>query len=176
MTKPGDDPRMRPATKSPADKDDGFGFSGFGFGLRKPKSDDFFEESEEFYEAAFKVAEAAEQAYEDDMDAEMWRVSDEAERKSKERHPSSSLLLFSSPPLLTITLTLTSPLRLSRWIARHCARPPSRRSREISTKPRRTTPTRWRQESVLECRSLTMAQESAFRSRCYDSDYRALEE
>ena len=92
MTKPGDDPRMRPATKSPADKDH-FGFSGF----RKRKSDDF-EESDEFYEAAFKVAEAAEQVYEADMEAEMWRVSDEAERK--ERHPSPSLLLSCSPPLL----------------------------------------------------------------------------
>ena len=79
-------------------------------------AEEWFEQSGELDEALWKATDEAEKVYMEvgslAMDAETWRVSDEAEHNSKERHPSPSLLLSSTLTLtylhLTLTITLTS--------------------------------------------------------------------
>jgi hypothetical protein len=93
--KPGDDPRIRKMTVSPRNNDEG---SFKAMAKAVAETDEFFKQSAELDEALDKATDAAEKVYMDDMDAEMWRVADEAEYK--ERHPSPSLLLSCSLPLL----------------------------------------------------------------------------
>ena len=95
--RPSEDPRIRKMTVSPRNNDSN-SFKAMAKALAE--TDEFFKQSGEIDEALWKATDAAEKVYLDDMDAEMWRTSDEAEHNSKERHPSPSLLLSCSPPLL----------------------------------------------------------------------------
>jgi hypothetical protein len=166
MTMPGEDPRIRKPTSSPRMDDPYTSKYCFKYMAKaRDEMDEFFKQSDDMDEALSKATDEAEQVHWEDMDAEMWRVSDEAE----ERHPSPSLLLPLSPPLLHphphvlaphshhhTYLTLTSSYLHLLRCARLCARPPYRSWREITRRPRRIFPTRRRPTSLFKSTSLYM--------------------